>query len=153
MEGEKSPRSLLDPDTLQQLFRELEATDIDEFEMVCNGSRLYLRRDPGRRSIIQEQQPVQKHAGAATSSGVPIVAPLTGVYYSRPSPEHPAYVSPGEPVQPGQVVALIETMKLFNEVVSEIAGTVIEVAVQDGDLVEVGQPMVFVQPLTEKEPA
>jgi biotin carboxyl carrier protein len=55
------------------------------------------------------------------------------------------FVTVGSQVAPGQVVALIETMKLFNEVISEIAGEVIDVPVSEGDLVEAGQPIIYVR--------
>lgn len=136
-------QSLLDPQTLRELFRQLEATDVDELEVVAGSSRLYLRREPGKRTSVQSVP-----APGTTPAGVPVVAPLTGVYYARPTPDQPPFVTPGAPIEAGQVVALIETMKLFNEVVAEIAGEVIDVAVHEGDLVEVGQPIMYLRPHT-----
>lgn len=143
VDGPGSQQSLLDPQTLRELFRQLEATDVDELEVVTGTSRLYLRREPGRRTSVQ----AGPGAGSAPA-GVPIVAPLTGVYYARPTPDQPPFVTPGTTIEAGQVVALIETMKLFNEVLSEIAGEVIDVTVHEGDLVEVGQPIMYVRPHT-----
>jgi acetyl-CoA carboxylase biotin carboxyl carrier protein len=68
------------------------------------------------------------------------------MFYGRPSPEQAAFVSEGDLVEPGQVVGLIETMKLFNEVTAEVFGEVLRIAVGDGDMVELGQPLVFVRP-------
>jgi biotin carboxyl carrier protein len=132
-------RTLLDPDTLQHLFRHLEATDVDELEVVWGDKRLFVRRDPGRRTTVEER-------GADASSGAPIVAPLTGVFYSRPSPEQPGFVELGDHIEPGQVVALIETMKLFNEVQADIGGEVTSMTARDGDLVEAGQALMYVRP-------
>lgn len=140
---EEQSASVLDPESIERLLRRLEATDIDELEIVEGDARIYLRREPGHRSMSMASSvsdaPEQDPAAVIT-------APLTGVYYGRPSPEQPAFVEAGQHVEPGQVVALIETMKLFNEVTAEIAGEVTRVAVDDGDLVEAGQALVYIQP-------
>lgn len=147
-DGQEVHRSLLDPRTLRQLLERLSATDVDELEIADGSSRLYVRRQPGRR-IVVDQQP-QKSPQTAPA-GVPIVAPLTGVYYSRPAPDQEPFAVPGMILEVGQVVALIETMKLFNEVLTEIAGEVLSVVVKDSDLVEVGQPLMYVGPREERD--
>src|SRR5437879_3942432 len=109
---EESP-SLLDPGTIETLIRHLESTDIDEFEFVHAGARVYLRREPGLRGAYRAETGLE---AALLDDTEVVVAPLTGMYYARPSPEQAAFVSEGDTVEPGQVVGLIETMKLFNEV-------------------------------------
>jgi len=134
--------SILDPNTLRHLFRQLEATDVDELEVQVGPSRLYLRREPGRRTRVEPgEQPLEAQA----TDELVIAAPLTGMFYARPSPDQPAFVEPGGHVELGQVVALIETMKLFNEVTAEVAGEVLSVNAADGDLVEAGQPLMYVR--------
>jgi acetyl-CoA carboxylase biotin carboxyl carrier protein len=140
--------ALLDPETLRRLFRLLEATDVDELEVVHGDARIYVRREPGGPAPNPSQE---LGASQQAAEGLAIRAPLTGVYYPRSAPDQPLFVAPGDTVVPGQVVALIETMKLFNEVTAEIAGEVISVAAQQGDLVEAGQPLVFIRPLSEGE--
>jgi acetyl-CoA carboxylase biotin carboxyl carrier protein len=134
-------RSLLDLDVLRQLLHGLASTDVDEIEVSQGGARLYVRRAPDLQAIPQrEERPGE------TAEGVAVRAPLAGVLYTRPSPEEPAFVAVGDRVEPGQVVALIETMKLFNEVTVEVAGEVVSLTVADGDLVEAGQPLLYVRP-------
>ena len=70
-----------------------------------------------------------------------IDAPLSGTFYRRPSPEEDTYVEVGDHIKRGTVVCIVETMKLFNEVRSEMEGTVIEILVEDEDPVMKGQPM------------
>ena len=147
---EESP-SILDAGTVQRLLRELESTDIDEIEIVQQGARLYVRRDPGTRFAAVPAPAAEDPAGAEV--GITIAAPLTGVFYGRPSPEQPAFVQEGHIVDPGTVVALIETMKLFNEVTAEVAGEVTRIAASDGDLVESGQALIYLKPLDEQLPA
>lgn len=144
--AEDGGNSLLDPAVLAGLLEQLQGTDVDEVEIEFGDSRLYLRRDPGKRAILAVDA---GPASVAAGDGIPITAPLTGVFYGRPSPDEDAFVTAGSHVEAGQVVALIETMKLFNEVMSEISGEVLSLAVRDGDLVDVGQPLMFVRPSSE----
>ena len=74
-------------------------------------------------------------------------APLTGIFYSAPSPGSPPYVAVGREVVVGQVIGLIEAMKLFNEIKSDQAGRVVRVIAEDGALVKAKQPLIEVVPL------
>lgn len=68
-------------------------------------------------------------------------APMVGTFYSRPAPEKPAFVQVGSKVKKGDVLCLIEAMKIFNEIESEVNGTVVEILVEDGTPVEYDQPI------------
>ncbi len=83
---------------------------------------------------------------AAAESGVAVVSPLTGVYYSASSPASDPFVKVGDSVQVGQVVAIVEAMKVFNEVKSEVAGKVIAIPAKNGELVQKGDALVRIQP-------
>lgn len=149
MEDKKEDQdSLLNPTTLRNLLQHLEATDVDELEVASGSSRLFLRRDPRVRSVVQLRD---SYTEGAVPEGVPVVAPLMGIFYSRPAPDQPPFFTVGGVIEVGQVVALIETMKLFNEVTTETAGEVVSVTVQDNDLVEAGQPLLYVRPREEKD--
>ncbi len=74
-----------------------------------------------------------------------ITAPLTGVFYSRPRPDAPTFVTVGSEVEPEQVVALIEAMKFFNEVRSEVRGIVREIVAKDGQLVRHGDTLIVLE--------
>ena len=139
-------QSLLDPDTLRRLFRQLAATDVDEMEVESGSSRLYIRREPGTQRAIHSPRRADQSLDAVR---IPLEAPLTGVFYARPSPELPRYVEPGDSVQAGQIVGLIETMKLFNEVTAEVSGKVLSVHADDGDLVQAGQALLYFRPHEE----
>ena len=77
-----------------------------------------------------------------------VTAPLTGVWYAAPSPGAQAYLQAGGEVSAGQVVGLIEAMKLFNEIKSDVTGTVMRVLVESGTLVKRQQPLIEVAPST-----
>jgi acetyl-CoA carboxylase biotin carboxyl carrier protein len=74
-----------------------------------------------------------------------VLAPLTGLFYSAPSPGAQPYTSVGSHISVGQVIGLIEAMKLFNEIKSDRAGKVVRIAVQDGALVKAKQPLIEVE--------
>ncbi len=75
-----------------------------------------------------------------------IKAPMVGTFYRRPAPDKPPYVEVGDYVKPGQVVCIIEAMKLFNEIESEVEGTIVKVLVEDATPVEYDQPLFLVKP-------
>lgn len=107
---------------------------------------------PGPLPLAVEQQ-----AGAASAPPEParvgdervrtnIEAPLVGVFYRCPGPGKPPFVEPGQRVEAGQQVAIVEAMKMMNSVVSTVSGTVVDVVVPDGEVVEFGQRLVVIEP-------
>ena len=75
-----------------------------------------------------------------------ITSPMVGTFYQAPSPDAPAYVKAGDRVGEESIVCIVEAMKLFNEIEAEIKGEIVEILVQDGQLVEYGQPLFLVKP-------
>jgi len=76
---------------------------------------------------------------------VEIRAPMVGTFYRAPSPEAPPYVEIGQIIEPGQVICIIEAMKLMNEIKSEFAGKIVEILVNNTQPVEYGQPIFTIQ--------
>ena len=77
---------------------------------------------------------------------VPITAPMVGVFYRAPAPDEPPFVEQGGVVEPGDQVAVIEVMKLMNEIQTDIAGVVVRVDAPNGELVQYGEPLMWVEP-------
>jgi acetyl-CoA carboxylase biotin carboxyl carrier protein len=77
---------------------------------------------------------------------VPVVSPMVGTFYAAPSPDAAAFVRQGDHVSKGQVVCIVEAMKLMNEIESEVSGTVVRVAVENAQPVEFGQALFMVEP-------
>lgn len=82
----------------------------------------------------------------APESGRVIASPIVGTFYRAPAPDKPPYVETGSLVKKGQVVCIVEAMKLMNEIESEFEGRVVQVLVNDGEAVEFGQPLMRIEP-------
>ena len=81
-----------------------------------------------------------------TANTVTIKSPMIGTFYRRPSPDKPIFVEIGDEVIPGKVVCIIEAMKLFNEIESEVKGKIVKILVEDASPVEYDQPLFLVEP-------
>jgi len=81
-----------------------------------------------------------------TDNLITIKSPMIGTFYRRPSPDKPMLADVGTEIAPGKVVCIIEAMKLFNEIESEISGTIVKVLVDDASPVEYDQPLFLVEP-------
>ena len=81
-----------------------------------------------------------------TSNTLEIKAPMVGTFYRSPSPEAPPYVEVGQIIEAGQVVCIIEAMKLMNEIKSEIKGKIIDILIDNAEPVEFGQPLFLIEP-------
>jgi len=87
-----------------------------------------------------------KAAEAPAGNTVTIKSPMIGTFYRSPSPDKPSFVNIGDEITPGKVVCIIEAMKLFNEIESEVTGKIIKVLVEDASPVEYDQPLFLVEP-------
>lgn len=88
-----------------------------------------------------ENNVVKITAGQTDENIVEITSPMVGTFYRKPSPESDNYVDIGDKIDESTIVCIVEAMKLFNEIEAEVAGEIIEVLVEDGELVEYGQPL------------
>lgn len=143
---------------VEALIHILEGTSIGELELAEDGIEIIIRRRPAMAlAAVPEQTggaiprvPVSADGSVSPlkeDTGQVITAPLTGVYYAAPSPSSPPFVSVGDIVQVGQIVALIEAMKIFNEVQAEVAGRVVKLPVKNGEVVQKGAALIKVAPL------
>ncbi len=95
-----------------------------------------------------ESQPVVDRQSVATidKNWVEIKSPMVGTFYRSPAPDEPAFASIGDRLRIGQTVCIIEAMKLMNEIEAEAAGQVMEVLVENGQPIEFGQTLMYVNP-------
>ena len=143
----------------------LERSDLTELEVEVGGTALVLRKPsaiaPAIAATAVLEPPIAATAAvpastpaapaAAEAARAPsrpaIAAPLTGIWYGSPAPGSAPFVEVGREVAVGQVVGLIEAMKLFNEIKSDLAGRVVRVVPESGTLVKAKQPLIEVEPL------
>ncbi|HVG17047.1 MAG TPA: acetyl-CoA carboxylase biotin carboxyl carrier protein [Chitinophagaceae bacterium] len=88
----------------------------------------------------------QAETAALPSTTITIKSPMIGTFYKRPSPDKPNFLEIGDEVSPGKVVCIIEAMKLFNEIESEVSGKIVKILVDDASPVEYDQPLFLVEP-------
>lgn len=92
------------------------------------------------------QTAAEQALAAKTDSLITIKSPMIGTFYKRPSPDKPTFVEVGDEITPGTVVCIIEAMKLFNEIESEVSGRLVKILVEDSSPVEYDQPLFLVEP-------
>jgi acetyl-CoA carboxylase biotin carboxyl carrier protein len=143
---------------VKDLITILEGSTISELELTEAGTEIIIRRQPGMMVVATPQQPGATQAAPLSSAPVPtghaaredhtvaVVAPLTGVYYSAPSPTSPPFVSIGDMIHTGQIIALIEAMKVFNEIQSEVSGRVVKILATNGNVVQKGEALLRLDP-------
>ncbi len=101
---------------------------------------------PAASAPAAEAPKAEAPASDDTSKYVEIKSPMIGTFYRAPKPEDPPFMSVGDSVSAGQKVGIIEAMKLFNEIDSEISGTIVKVLVENASPVEYDQPLFLVDP-------
>jgi acetyl/propionyl-CoA carboxylase alpha subunit len=130
---------------LRSIVSRVEASDVRELEVRAGGLRIKLRREfrpLATPAAVAEQVP-------DTSGLHSIRCPLTGIWYDSPAPGAPPFVSVGDSLDVGTIVGLVETMKVFNEVVSDAAGVVRHILVRRGELVTEQSPLMAIEPVGE----
>ena len=147
---------------VKALAEALEGTDVSELDLTEDGVRIAVRRRldapvvapaapvaPTVRTVRARQNAAAPAASAPNpaEAGVAVVAPLTGVFYTSSSPTADPFIKVGDMVQAGQVVCIVEAMKVFNEIKSEIAGVIASIPAQNGQLVQKGDALVRIKPL------
>jgi len=149
---------------LKRLIRLVEESDIDSLEVERLTTRVRIRKTPvgGAATVTTIAAPAPTasippgagltapadggDAGAVSDGFLEVSSPMVGTFYRSPSPESDVFVSVGDVVEPGQTLCILEAMKLMNELKSEVAGTVREISVDNGDPVEFGQILFRIEP-------
>ncbi len=152
---------------IKELVKMLDGTDITEFTFESEGNKISIKKGLSC-SHVTTQAPMMQYptANMMMAPGLPpaqlnpsavpadvekkeglgpnqvlIIAPMVGTFYRSPSPDSEPYVQNGETVEAGQVVCIIEAMKLMNEIESEWRGKIVQVLVENAQPVEYGQPL------------
>jgi len=152
---------------IKALAEALEGSDVGELDLTESGLRIHIRRRLEAEVVALPQtltsapsapsahpRATRAHPrangvapAAAPDPTVAVIAPLTGVFYASASPTADPYVTVGDTIQAGQTVCMLEAMKVFNEIKSEVAGKVTAIAATSGNLVQKGDALIRVQPV------
>jgi acetyl-CoA carboxylase biotin carboxyl carrier protein len=157
--GTMSPETASLLGLIDRLGSLLERSDVIEIEVESGETGIVLRKPSALApTAVAAAAPVaatdaaSAAMAAAAAEPAPVAnlktvkAPLTGVFYSASSPTSPPFVTAGQHVAVGQVIGLIEAMKLFNEIKSDQAGRVVRIVAETGKLVKTKQPLIEVEP-------
>jgi acetyl-CoA carboxylase biotin carboxyl carrier protein len=101
---------------------------------------------PAQQMAAETKAPETKGGGASDANLITIKSPMIGTFYRSAGPDKPAFINVGDEVKAGKVLCIIEAMKLFNEIESEVSGRIVKVLVDDATPVEYDQPLFLVEP-------
>lgn len=140
-------------DELKELMGLLKDTDITELQVEKDGFKVKIRREKffGHLEVHQpapaeKKEVAKEEAPEAEKKLFTVTSPIVGTLYRSASPEAEPFVEVGSRVRKGQVLCIIEAMKLMNEIESEVDGVVVKILVENGHPVEYGEPLFLIDP-------
>jgi acetyl-CoA carboxylase biotin carboxyl carrier protein len=143
---------------IEEMLELMESRGLVELEMEHQGLRIRLKKAPSGPGpqVVEYSAGIPHPASPPPASAAPkgpdashrivIKSPMVGTFYRAPSPDAPPFAEVGQDIEIGQVVCILEAMKLMNEIKSEVSGRVAEVLVENGAPVEFGQPLFVLDP-------
>ncbi|MDD3374755.1 MAG: acetyl-CoA carboxylase biotin carboxyl carrier protein [Candidatus Omnitrophica bacterium] len=147
---------------IKEIIKLMNENDLSQIELEREGSKIKINKGPTGAPVIVSN-PVAEYRGApavgsgpaveavaavSTVSGLKEVkAPMVGTFYRAPSPDAPPFVEVGQTVEIGQVLCILEAMKLMNEIKSEVRGKISEIKVENAEPVEFGTVMFLIEPV------
>ena len=157
---------MIDLDFIERLIKVFDDSGVDSLEIERGGTRVKLSKTPPAAAgpvvlsgeglaprgapqsapAPEAPRPPERTPPPSTRELLEVTSPMVGTFYNAPAPDAPAYVEPGQRVSPGDTLCIIEAMKLMNELVCEVSGTITEVCVQNAQPVEFGQVLFRVDP-------
>lgn len=141
----------IDIDTIEKLADIVSSRELSEITISDGEKSITVK---GKKNIVPPVMPVSASVPAAaapaenkpeTVSGNIVKSPIVGTFYAAPSPDKPAFVKVGDKVKKGDVIMIIESMKLMNEIQSDFDGVVDKILVSDGQAVEYDQPIMIIK--------
>ncbi len=148
---------------IKEIIALMNENDLNEIEIERDGLKLKLKKSNGDAQVVMPahnvqysldklpapritQDPSSSAAEFPKKNSSEIKSPMVGTFYRSSSPEAPAFLEVGQTVEVGQVVCIVEAMKLMNEIKSEVRGKVLEAVVENAEPVEFGQTLFVVEP-------
>jgi oxaloacetate decarboxylase alpha subunit len=139
---------------IKDMINLMNENGLTELEIEKEGMRIRLRRGatgvyekaiefvPPTPAVTKPQAGAEK---VEKTNAIEIKSPMVGTFYRAPSPEAPPYINIGDMIEPGQVICIVEAMKLMNEIKSEVKGKIVDIQVENAEPVEFGQVLFLVE--------
>lgn len=137
---------------IEKLTKYLEDKGLTEVSIETKDGKISLKKSsgiqyaPAPQHVVGSSAEKPSEAPAKKSNLTEITSPMVGTFYASPSPGADAFIKIGSKVKPGDVLCIIEAMKIMNELPCEVSGTVKEIIVKDGQTVEFGQVLIRIEP-------
>lgn len=142
----------MDIEYIKQIADVMEEKSLTELAIEDNGQKISLKKGalapaaivtPVVEQILEE--PEEQVTEQLAKKATPITSPMVGTFYSAASPDAEPFVQVGDVIRPGQVVCIIEAMKLMNEIEADVSGKVVEICVENGQTIEFGQVLMYIE--------
>ncbi|WP_457677922.1 acetyl-CoA carboxylase biotin carboxyl carrier protein [Thermovibrio sp.] len=138
---------------LKELLKSLENTSIEEIELEAEGFKLRAKFNRSgslvkevKEAVRVSEPPVQGEKEKPEEKYFVVESPMVGTFYRAPAPGAEPFVKEGDYVEKGQTLCIIEALKVMNEIESEVSGIVRKILVENGQPVEYGQPLFYIEP-------
>lgn len=155
---------------IKELIKLVSESGVSEVEVERGDFKVSIKKVEEKTTIIQQAAaPVVQQLSAPVTTAAPVAtistpavtaapaptasnlitikSPMIGTYYKQPSPDKPSFVNVGDEIKVGQVLCIVEAMKLFNEIESEVSGKIVKILVENASPVEYDQPLFLVEPM------
>jgi acetyl-CoA carboxylase biotin carboxyl carrier protein len=140
---------------LKSIIELLKESDITELLVEKEGTKVRIKREkmfppiemPAPKTHVVRETVVEEIPEEETQRLITVTSPIVGTFYRSPSPDAQSFVDTGQKIKKGQVLCIIEAMKLMNEIESEVDGILVKALVENGQPVEYGEPLFLIEPL------
>ncbi|MDP1727665.1 MAG: acetyl-CoA carboxylase biotin carboxyl carrier protein [Bacteroidota bacterium] len=156
---------------IKELIKLVSEAGVTEVEVERGDFKISIKKTEGRTTVVHHQAPSTQHhtfeshahapativtekleaptvkTDSISGNFITIKSPMIGTYYKSQSPDKPAFVQVGDEIKPGQVLCIVEAMKLFNEIESEVSGRIVKILVENASPIEYDQPLFLVEPI------
>lgn len=146
---------------IQDIINFIKKTDLDDVSIETENYKIRVKKNKTnyttteevkseeikpQKKIEVEDEPEEKKEKENNTKNIIIKSPMIGTFYRSPNPESAPFISEGDIIKPGQTICIVEAMKLFNEIESEVSGKVVKVIANDSSPIEFDQPLFEVDP-------
>ena len=145
---------------IQDIINFIKKSDLDDVSIETENYKIRVKKNNGNYTTTelpkevkvsapqsqQEEKKVEEKTESTSSNNLIIKSPMIGTFYRSPNPESDPFVSEGDTIKVGQTICIVEAMKLFNDIESEVSGKIVKILVDDNSPIEFDQPLFEVEP-------